>query len=309
MMLCVGPTPAIQRVMVFPKLTVDAVNRATQTIEGIAGKSVNVAKVLRSLGEPVLATGFAGGERGNQLLAALTSKKVDAEFVMVRTETRQCTTVIDKEAGAITELVEESQEVPTSAYEELKAVIARRIKGCPALIMSGTVTPGGPKDFYLWCTKIAKAAGALTVVDAQGPALVEALKANPGLIKPNRSELAATVGRELRDEAAVLSAIQELHARGAGHVVITAGKQPTVASDGEHAWRIKSPHITPVNPIGSGDSFTAALVSRLVRGDNLGEACRWAAAAGAANALTLMAGEVNAEDVQRLVSEVRVERM
>src|SRR5262249_12651852 len=145
-----GPTPAIQRVMVFPKLTVDAVNRAAQTIEGIAGKSVNVAKVLRSLGEPVVATGFAGGERGSQLLATLKFKGVDADFVAVAPQTRQCTTLIDERVGTITELVEESQPVPTAAYEELKRVLERRVKGCAALVMSGTITPAGPTNFYYW---------------------------------------------------------------------------------------------------------------------------------------------------------------
>ena len=42
-------------------------------------------------------------------------------------------------------------------------------------------------------------AGALSVVDASGAALAEALKARPGLVKPNRMELAATIGRELKE--------------------------------------------------------------------------------------------------------------
>ena len=68
------------------------------------------------------------------------------------------------------------------------------------------------------------------------------------------------------------------------------------------------PRIKPVNPIGSGDAFTAGLVSRLVRGDDLGEACRWGTAAGTANALTPMPGEVNQDDVERLIGEIQVEK-
>ena len=79
-----------------------------------------------------------------------------------------------------------------------------------------------------------------------------------------------------------------------------------MAFDGRRAWQILPPRIVAVNPIGSGDAVTAALVWRLLRGDDLGEACRWAAAAGAANALTMLAGEVDLEVVERLVSEARV---
>ncbi len=111
------------------------------------------------------------------------------------------------------------------------------------------------------------------------------------------------------NEPEVRRAIVDLHDRGAERVVITAGKDPAVAFDGRAFWRIHSPRLTALNPIGSGDAFTAAMVWRFLRGDDLGEAARWGAAAGAANALTLMAGEVELKDVERLVTRVRVERV
>jgi tagatose 6-phosphate kinase len=101
--------------------------------------------------------------------------------------------------------------------------------------------------------------------------------------------------------------VREVHDKGAKQVVVTAGKDPALAFDGRTFWKIFSPRIAAINPIGSGDAFTAGLVWRLSRGDNLGEACRWAAAVGAANALTLLAGEINPPDVERLVREVTVQ--
>jgi tagatose 6-phosphate kinase len=106
-----------------------------------------------------------------------------------------------------------------------------------------------------------------------------------------------------------MSAMRELCERGAQRVVVTAGKDPALAFDGNRFWRILAPSIDAVNPIGSGDAFTAALVWRLLRGDDLGEACRWAAAAGAANALTIMAGEVERGEVDRLVRDARAEQL
>ena len=101
----------------------------------------------------------------------------------------------------------------------------------------------------------------------------------------------------------------ELCKRGAQRVVVTAGKEPVLAFDGKSFWRITVPQIKAVNTIGSGDAFTAGLVWRLVRGDDLGEACRWGCAAGAANALTPMPGEVNRADADRLAREVEVMRI
>jgi tagatose 6-phosphate kinase len=144
--LCIGPTPAAQRVMVFSKLAIDAVNRAVTTLDGAAGKSINVAKVLKTLGEQPLATGFLGGPRGKDLLHILRQRHISSEFVGVAESTRQCITVINEVTGQHTELVEESRPVSAAAYGELWRIIERRMASSRAAVMSGTITPGGPLD-------------------------------------------------------------------------------------------------------------------------------------------------------------------
>jgi tagatose 6-phosphate kinase len=307
--LCIGPTPAAQRVMVFRNLALDAVNRATKTLDGAAGKSVNVAKVLNALGERPIATGFIGGDRGSLIEATLSDRGIETEFIRGGTETRQCITVIDESADTHTELVQESEMVSKDRYRQLMEIVRKWATRCRAMVMSGTLTPCAPVNFYRRCTQLAVECDVLSVVDAQGPALVEALKAGPGVVKPNRPELATTVGRELANERDVKNAMRELRERGAQRVVVTAGGEPALAFDGEQFWRIHAPKITAVNPIGSGDAFTAGLVWRLLCGDDLGEACRWASAAGAANALTIMAGEVRLKEVKRLAVEVKIEEI
>lgn len=309
MILCIGTTPAAQRVMIFPKLALDVVNRAVTTLDGPAGKSVNVAKVLKTLGEQPVTTGFLGGDRGKYLQAALTEKDIESNFLTVLTSTRQSITVIDESAGTHTELVEESRPVKPADFNKLMAIIRRLASECRAMVMSGTIVSGGPATFYHDCTRLAEAAGTLSVVDAHGTALLETLKAKPGLVKPNRTELAATIGRQLADEADAMQAMRELCKRGAQRVVITAGKEPVLAFDGKSFWRITVPRIKVVSTIGSGDAFTAGLVWRLVHGDDLGEACRWGSAAGTANALTPMPGEVKRVDVDRLAQEIKTQKI
>jgi len=307
--LCIGTTPAAQRVMIFRKLTPDAVNRAVTTFDGVAGKGINVAKILKTLGAHPIATGFLGGQRGEFLRATMAAKHIESDFVIVKAPTRQCITVIDESAGTHTELVEESRPVRLADFKKFMSLVRRNIAGCGAVVMSGTIASGGPATLYRDCVRLANDAGALSVVDAQGAALTEALETKPGLVKPNRPELAATVGRELKSEADVKRAMRELCERGAQRVIVTAGGQPTLAFDGNVFRRIITPRIKVVNPIGSGDAFTAGVVWRLLRGDDLGEACRWGAAAGAANALTRMPGDLNRQDVIRLAKEVQVRRI
>jgi len=309
MILCVGTTPAVQRVMVFERLAMDSVNRASRTLEGIAGKSVNVAKVLHALGARPVAIGFAGGDRGRFVVGTLQGRGIESEFIQVAATTRQCTTLIDQSSGRQTELVEESSWVDGDTVVGLRALVGRRLGGCRAVIMSGTLAPGVPTTFYREIVELANAQGILSAVDARGTVLASAIEAGAGIVKPNHAELEATLGRSLAHEGAVVEGLRELLKRGARRVVVTAGKNPTLAADATGCWRITNPSIRAVNAIGSGDAVTAGLVWSLLQGATLEEACRWGSAAGAANALSLMPGDLELGEVQRLMPLVRVERV
>ncbi len=290
--------------MVFRKLTPNAVNRAVTTLDTPSGKIINVGKVLKALGAHPILTTFLGGLNGEFIRAGLAERGIETCFVAVKSPTRQCITVIDDSMHM--ELVEESRPVNPADFRKLMGIIKSRVSTCRAVVMSGTIATGGPVTLYRDCVRLATKAGVLSVVDAQRTALTEALKAGPGLIKANRTELAATVGRNLHSESDVIRAMRELYERGAQRVVVTAGSEPVLAFDGKIYYRVTAPRIKVANPIGSGDAFGAGVVWRLLRGDDLGEACRWGAAAGTANALSLMPGELERKDVERLVKKVVV---
>src|SRR5437588_487156 len=162
MILCLGPTPALQRVMLFEHLELDAVNRAKSTVDGIAGKAVNVAKVLKILGEDPVVVGFAGGERGKVLEHGLEKRGITGHFVRCPEETRQCITIIDSRTDTQTELVEESKSTDARHYDLLLKAVKRLLAGAQALVMSGTLTPGAPTDFYRTCTELVHRNGLLS---------------------------------------------------------------------------------------------------------------------------------------------------
>src|SRR4051812_14533415 len=99
MILFLGPTPPLARTMIFDEVVADDVNRATSVYETAAGKSINVAKVARILGEEVVATGFLGGETGRFIRGQLDQMGIKHKFVDVRSKTRTCITVIDETNG------------------------------------------------------------------------------------------------------------------------------------------------------------------------------------------------------------------
>ena len=293
--------------MVFDRLTINAVNRAAEVTEAPAGKAVNAARVVRAIGAEPLATGFVGGQRGGRLCRMLDEAGVPRDFVQVEPSTRLCVTLIDRTARTHTELVEESRPVPPEAFDELEAKLRAWLPRASALIMSGTLTPGAPQDFYGRCVRLAAQAGVLTVVDARGRPLLEAVAQRPTVVKHNRAELLGTLGMADDSPQGVRQGMLRLLDMGAAGVVVTLGAEGALAASRDGFWRISSPRVAVVNTIGAGDSFAAGLAVGLVEGRPLPEACRLGAACGAADAMTPLAGDVRRDDVERLLAEVHPE--
>ena len=308
MILCIGTTPTFQRTLVFDRLTLDEVNRAVTCDDYASGKSVNVARVASLIGAEVIETGFVGGVRGRQLRESLSADGIPHDFVDVASQTRLCTTVIDKARGTVTELVEESAVVDPAAWDRLRRKTARWMKLVKVCVLSGSLPPDGDEDFYADVIAMARRQGVLAILDARGRPLLRALREDGFIVKLNRSELAATAGRTLRGDAGLRRAMRDACPFG-GQVIVTMGGEGAVAWDGGAFWRIPAPKVKAVNPIGSGDSFAAGLAVAMVRGQKPDKAYALAAACGAANALHPRAGYVDRRTVARLASGVKVKSM
>jgi 1-phosphofructokinase family hexose kinase len=306
MLLCLGVTPTVQRTMTFDRVTVDGVNRATAVEQYASGKAVNAAHVLHTLGHPALAIGFLGGDAGKFIRDDLDRNGIAHDFQTVTPNTRLCVTVVDRSMGTATELVEESSPVPPEAYEALLDQFNSLLPQARGVILSGTLTPGGPQDFYARCVAAATRHGLPVVLDAKGEPLRQALAQKPMIVKPNRVELEATVGMTINSDESLKEAIHRLIEQGPRWVVVTHGAGATVASDGNSFWQISSPKVAVVNPIGSGDSFAAGLMAAVAQGRGVPEACRLAVACGAANAMTSRAGYLRTEDVEALLPGIGV---
>jgi 1-phosphofructokinase family hexose kinase len=308
MLLTLGLTPAVQKSMTFARLTIDAVNRTADVSRYASGKSINAARVLTMLNEPVLTIGVAGGDAGRFMLADLDRIGVAHDFAAIDAETRTCVTLIDKSNGTATELVEESKPVPESAYADVLHRLTARLPEAAGLLLAGSLTPGGPAGFYADAVTAAKAAGKFVLLDASGEPLRHALAARPDVVKPNRHELAATAGVDVNSDDALRDAIRVLVSQGPAWAVVTAGGGATVVSDGREFWTLATPQVPVVSPIGSGDSFAAGLLAGVARGQSVPEACRLAVACGAANAMTAKAGHVRRVDLHEIVPRVTLAR-
>jgi len=306
MILCLGTTPAVQRTLRFARFTLDAVNRAAEVFDYAGGKVSNVARVVHQLGEPVLACGFLGGDSGQFLRKNLENTGIDHDFVTVKPSTRLCVTIVDQFTATSTELVEEAAALEETDWKRLDDTLHPHLKTATALVLTGSMPPKAPADFYARCTAAARELNVPVVLDARGEPLQRALPHRPTVVKPNLSELSATVGRPIESDADLRQAIARLIDQGAQWAVITRGPRPAIVSDGRSFWTLTTPLVPVLNTIGSGDAFTAGLAVELARGQTLPDACRLAAACGAANAMTLWAGYVEPQKVSDLQSQIQI---
>ena len=307
MILCLGTTPADQRTMTFASLQLDAVNRAASVTRTASGKSINAARVARTLGADVLATGFLGGDAARFMRRDLDAAGIRHDFVDVTPPTRACITVVDESAGTATELIEESKQVEPEAWDRLVDRLDAHLRTAGVLVLSGTLTPGAPQDFYGRCVARAALHGVRTIVDASGEPLKQALAAKPFIVKPNRAELGRTLGMDTSTDAGLRDAMRHVLSWGVQWVVVTMGRDGAIASDDNAFWHVGTPQVQVVNPIGSGDSFAAGLAVALTCGPPMPEALVVGAACGVANAMTRVAGHVEPNDVATIMNDLDVE--
>jgi len=270
MILVVGLTPTVQRTMCFDRFVIGAVNRAKETLVTASGKGVNVARVVRLLGEQATLVQVLGGEPGQFVARALDREGVPHATLWAEDDapTRTCTTLLVAE-GLTTELVEEAAEVSPHDAALLLATAKTSLLEAKALCLSGSLPRGVPETFYAALVREAHSLGVPTLVDWQKGPLQAALSERPFLVKPNREEAAATLGllRSGDAEADAGAAVAALVNAGATWALVSMGASGSLLGDGTSLWRVRPPAVDVVNPIGSGDSLAAGFaVAHFLRG-------------------------------------------
>jgi tagatose 6-phosphate kinase len=292
--------------MTFDRLAVDAVNRAVSVETCTGGKALNVARALAALdGEP-MATGFLGGDSGRNVRQMLDAMGVRHDFVEVQPPTRSCITVMDRSAGTATELIEEPQAVTAANWESLRLAFSRHAPAAGAVVLSGSLPPEAPVDFYADC--IRRAGPTPVIVDARGEFLKRALAERPFLVKPNRSELAATLDLSTDTDQSLKDAIRRLIDLGPKWAAITMGADGSILSDGKSYWRIAIPKVRVVSAIGAGDTFAAGMAYGIARKMDMLKTVQLAAACSVADTLTAQPADIRLSDVNTILNDVRVEK-
>jgi tagatose 6-phosphate kinase len=225
-------------------------------------------------------------------------------------ETRACTTLLDRGAGEVTELIEEGPAVTPSERKAFVRSALRRVAACRALALCGNLPPGVEPGFYVSFADAARRAGRPVAIDCHRDALLAVLPQRPLLAKLNAHELGHTFARRCDSEEQVRNTARLLLDRGAQWVLVTRGGAPAILAGPDGAsWRLTPPSIKPLNPIGSGDCVTAGILHAWLGGASMPEAARAGLACGTANALTAIPACFTLSDVRRMRRLTRLQEL
>lgn len=288
--------PSLDYMMPVRQLRIGATNRSEGEQIRIGGKGINVSILLRSLGIENLALGIAAGFTGEELLRRMDDMGLHQAFLRCE---GGCTRINVKL------LSEKETEIngsgPVIGEAETQALLRQiaKIRSGDFLVISGSVPKGIPTDFLNQLLHQTTGQGAEIVLDISGPALRQALRYRPFLIKPNQHELEEVLGVSIPDREQALLHGKKLQELGARNVLISLGAEGAVLLDEKGGvYSKKAPDGLLVSSVGAGDSMVAGFLAGWIQSHAYDQAFCMGLAAGSASAFSW--DMAKPEDVLRL---------
>ena len=309
MILTVTLNTAIDRTVAVPNFRLGQRHRAVESRTVAGGKGVNIARALRLLGKPVIATGLAGGSTGAAALERLGAESILHAFTPIAGESRTNLAFVDPTSGEQTEINERGPEVDQADIDRFVDKLLYLAQGASICVLAGSIPPGAPLDVYGRLITELGARGVLCILDTDGEPMRAGLRAGPAVVAPNISEAEEVVGHEFNDADDYAAGLAGLLEMGAGEAIITseAGCVAILGSGGERrSYEARIEQLEPVAPVGSGDSFLAGYVAARYDGASPRECLAFGVACGAESTQHFGAGTLDRREAERLAGRVEV---
>src|SRR2546423_12867880 len=219
MIITVTLNAALDKTLEVPNFTPGRRHRTVDQTTMAGGKGVNVARAIRSLGQPVIATGLAGGSTGDRIVDSLNAESILNGFIRIREESRPNTAVLDPTTGLQTEVNERGPSVTAQELELFREKLLYLAKGASICVFAGSLPRGMDADSYAGLIREVRRLGVTAVLDTEGEALRMAVRAEPDLVSPNELEGEDLVGHEFNDDHDRAEAVVEMTRLGAREAI------------------------------------------------------------------------------------------
>lgn len=271
------------------------------------GGGVNVARVIKRFGGDVEAILPVGGFTGQLLRRLINDEDIPSRIIEAEAETREDFSVSELSTTLQYRFVMPGLPLREAEWRACLDTLAATVSQPEYVVGSGSLPPGVPSDFFAQAAEITRRIGAKFVLDTSGAPLAAALDQGVYMIKPNLRELRELAGAELADQDDWIGAARQFISSGKVEVVaLSLGHLGAFLVTRDKTIRAAPLPIAPISAVGAGDSFLGAMIFGLAKGDNLVDAFRLGAAAGAAALINEGTELCQPADVYRLCSQVEI---
>jgi 1-phosphofructokinase/tagatose 6-phosphate kinase len=313
MIITVTLNAALDKTLEVPNFTPGRRHRTVDQRTMPGGKGVNIARAIKRLGQPVIATGLAGGATGSRIVAALNDEAVLNAFVRIREESRTNTAVLDPTTGLHTEINERGPAITPQELDLFREKLMYLAKGASICVFAGSLPWGVEPDIYADLIRAVRKLGVVTIIDTDGEPLRHAVRAEPEVVSPNELEAEELVGHEFNDADDRAGAVAEMVRLGPGEAIMTVPDgcfaQVLEGSGSTALYRVTVESLDARSPIGSGDAFLAGYVAARYAERPVIDCLRFGVACGAESTQHIGAGILEPVKVERIFDTVRAERL
>jgi tagatose 6-phosphate kinase len=303
---------AVDRTLTVPNFQLGHRHRASASLTSAGGKGINVARALKRLDTPVIATGLAGGRTGDRIIEELAGEAILNDFVRIYDESRTSTAVVDPTAGTLSEIYEWGPAVRAEELEMLLDKLRYLSRVASYVVFCGSLPRDVEDDFYAEAIRDLSRRGVQCVLDTEGEPLRVGVDAEPFLVSPNQREAESLVGQEFSEDADFLMALDTIADLGARNVLITQETSCFALfreDRTERRLRASIARVEPIAHVGAGDVLLAGFLAARFNGRPLDESLRQAIGCAAASVLELGAGRFDAREAGRLSATVELEEL
>jgi 6-phosphofructokinase 2 len=268
------------------------------------GGGINVARVFVRLGGNARCFYLSGGATGPALDGLIDLHQLVRTRIAIAGPTRIAADILEHDTGKEYRFTPAGPHVREAEWQECLDRLAEA--DCDVLVMSGSLPPGVPDDFYARVSRLMRKRGREVVLDSSGKALAAGI-AEGGLllVKPSQGELQDYIGRKLEDVEAIGKAAMEIVESGKARLVaVTMGHEGAVLARTEGPVFLPALKIDAASAVGAGDSFVSAMVHALCRGDSELEAFRRGMAAGSAAVLRAGTDLARPADIEGMLERI-----
>ena len=309
MIITVTVNAALDRTLTVPVFQIGYRHRSSGVLTLAGGKGINIARALKRLEVPVIATGLAGGRTGTRIIEELTGEAILNDFVRIADESRTSTAVVDPTAGTYTEINEWGPEVTEAEIATLMEKLHYLSRGVDFIVLAGSLPRKVATSFYSDAIRDLTRRDVRVVLDSEGEALHRGVEAGPFVVSPNQREAEQLVGQELEDDADFTMALEAIAEMGARNVIITLENGCfALLRFGRRTWRFRAlaRYVEPMSAVGSGDVLLAQFLAALVEERSPDYAVRLAVAAGSAAVLEIGAGRFDPQLAATIADEIEL---